>query len=70
LSFLDLPNQLPVLVVKKFFQAFLRDHAVNVPLDVNVWMVLPPLDVTVPPVPRCAPAYEMMIMPEPPAAPL
>ena len=30
-------------------------YAVYVPDDVKVWIVLPPLDVTVPPVPRCEP---------------
>jgi hypothetical protein len=33
----------------------LNPYAVKVPDDVKVWMVKPPLDVTVPPVPRCAP---------------
>jgi hypothetical protein len=32
------------------------DYAVYVPLVVNVWIVLPPTEVMVPPVPRCAPA--------------
>jgi hypothetical protein len=30
-------------------------YAVNVPDEVKVWMVYPPADVTVPPVPFCAP---------------
>jgi hypothetical protein len=30
-------------------------YAVNVPDEVNVWMVLPPEEVTVPPVPFCEP---------------
>jgi len=34
----------------------INPYAVNVPDDVKVWMVKPPDDVIVPPVPRCAPA--------------
>jgi hypothetical protein len=41
----------PEIVVVMFFP-----YAVNVPDVVKVWIVLPPELVTVPPVPRCAPA--------------
>jgi len=39
---------------------------VKAPVAKNVWIVLPPDDVTRPPLNTCEPAYEMITVPEPP----
>jgi len=41
---------------------------VKAPVALNVWIVLPPDDVTKPPLNTCEPAYEMITIPEPPEA--
>ena len=42
---------------------------VKAPVALNVWIVLPPDDVTRPPLNACEPAYEMITVPLPPAPP-
>jgi len=52
------------LNLKELFRLFV--NGVKAPVEVNVWIVLPPDDVTRPPLNTCDPAYEMITIPEPP----
>ena len=52
------------LNLKELFRLLVS--GVKAPVAVNVWIVLPPDDVTRPPLNTCEPAYEIITTPEPP----
>jgi len=52
------------LNLKELFRLLVS--GVKAPVAVNVWIVLPPDDVTRPPLNTCEPAYKMITTPEPP----